>query len=73
MLLIDRYALSTSTAHFFPTEYVVITYCECLVELKDVNVIHSQTSPFQDLWCAVRWPGRQKKHFAHITDIQKKQ
>lgn len=36
------------------------TYCESLVELKDVNVTQAQPSPFQDLWRTVRWPGRVK-------------
>lgn len=38
----------------------LFTYCKSLVELKNINVIQGQSSPFQDFRCAVRWPGMKK-------------
>lgn len=48
------------------------TYCESLVELKDVDVIHGQASPFQDLWSAVRWSGEGLRGRGELSRTQQR-
>lgn len=47
----------------------LFTYCKSLVELKNINVIQGQSSPFQDFRCAVRWPGMKKIKLKKKTNM----
>lgn len=66
----DRISMDHIDSHTFPPlKYIVITYCECLVKLKDVNITHGQAGTFQDFRCSVRWPKiiKQRKHGGRIS------
>lgn len=59
----NTHAHTAAQAHtkFYVPPSPLLTHCESLMELEDVNVIHGQARALQDLCRTVRWPERIKQ------------